>query len=140
MCLMLTEDANKIVNFRSWRWMPGMSTLAGDRIKSSDDDGNHLLDRGYVSLDSANNWCVVYPPLAVEDRPNLEDSATVGCILEVLHRVSGMSISLGVESDVWYVSFSGDLFHKSVYAASRNDVLLTAFEAVDFGLKEFCRD
>lgn len=133
---MSSEESNKFVNSRSWRWLPGMKTMGGDRVKSVDEDGRCLLDRGYVSLDLANNWCVVYPPMCAGDTPDMEDSATIGAALEILHRATGMFVALFLESDVWQVKFScGDL-SKSVYAASRIDALLAAFEAVDFGIWE----
>jgi hypothetical protein len=133
---MFHEESSKFVNARSWRWLPGMKTMDGDRVKSVEKDGKCLLDRGYVSLDANNNWCVVYPPLLHSDMPDVEDAATVGGMLEVLHRATGMMVSFGIESNVWHVKFSLEDFDKNVYAASRADVLLAAFEAVDFGLRE----
>jgi hypothetical protein len=66
----------------------------------------------------------------------MEDSATIGAALEVLHRATGMFVALFLESDVWQVKFSCDSLDKSVYAASRIDALLAAFEIVDCGIWE----
>ena len=66
---MLSEIGRKLVLTKSWRWFPGMLTLGGDRVKRVTDDGRVFLDRGFVTLDAANNWSVEYPALDWGDFP-----------------------------------------------------------------------
>lgn len=131
--MILEEEGTKFVLTKSWRWMPGMLTLAGDRVRHISDDGRVILDRGYVSLNDANNWCVVYPPIDPCDIPDLRDAATIGACVEVLHRVSGDVVSLFFTNGLWQVDFINP--HSNIVTmvtgASKSDALLASFEFLD---------
>ena len=139
---MLSEIGRKLVMTKSWRWMPGMLTLGGDRVKSVTDDGRVFLDRGFVTLDAANNWCVAYPTLDWSDFPNAQDPATRGAMLEVLRRATGMVsfLSYQVHSGCWFL----ELYEKDVGFVSWDsqlpeEALLSAFEALDAGLDSIAK-
>ena len=134
---MLSEVGRKLTLTKSWRWMPGMLTLGGDRVKSVSDDGRVLLDRGFVTLDAASNWSVAYPTLDWSDFPNAQDPATRGAMLEVLGRATGMisSLSYQAHSGCWFVElYEKDIGFTSWESQLPEEAFLLAFEALDAGL------
>ena len=131
---MLSEIGRKLVLTKSWRWFPGMLTLGGDRVKSVTDDGKVFLDRGFVTLDSANNWSVAYPPLDLGDFPNANDPATRGAMLEVLYRATGLVPSFFFRSgdEMWTIELCAkgrDAFAWD--SQSPEEVFLSVFEGIE---------
>ena len=130
---MLSEIGRKLVMTKSWRWMPGMLTLGGDRVRKVGDNGNVFLDRGYVSLDDSGNWIVVYPPLDESDLPDAHDPATIGAMMEVLERSSGLIQSLVYipQDNLWSLCTYGENSFQSFVRCTREEALLGAFESLD---------
>ena len=131
---MLSEIGRKLVLTKSWRWFPGMLTLGGDRVKRVTDDGRVFLDRGFVTLDAANNWSVEYPALDWGDFPNAGDPATRGAMLEVLHRASGLvpSLIFRTNDELWTIELNGK--GKDAFAWDNQtieEVFLAAFEGLE---------
>lgn len=131
---MLSEIGRKLVLTKSWRWFPGMLTLGGDRVKSVTDDGRVFLNRGFVTLDAANNWSVAYPALDLSDVPNASDPATRGAMLEVLHRASGLvpSLIFRTNDELWTLELNGK--GKDTFAWDNQtieEVFLSAFEGLE---------
>lgn len=103
--------ADSVVALPGWRWMPGMLTRNGDRIKVAAryDDGRWRLDTSNnesiynTGLDDA--WkCNWYDIKTGRDRemaadaplPDLTDAATGGCMLVMLGRCRAVPGPLGV--------------------------------------------
>jgi hypothetical protein len=112
-----------------------MLTLAGDRIKTVSEDGSVTLDRGYVSLDLSNSWCVMYPRLDMGDKPDPRDPATIGCMIEVLQRATGCVVSLlfNAAAQTWLLRFFSqqDVNQREVEGPTVGDVFLAAFESLE---------
>jgi len=70
------ELAYRAVECKHWRWMPGMLTTTRMRVIRVDDDGNA---DGFH--DQACYLWVIKDAL-----PDLEDPATLGCLLELVRR------------------------------------------------------
>lgn len=131
---MLSEIGRKLVLTKSWRWFPGMLTLGGARVKSVTDDGKAFLDRGFVTLDAANNWSVAYPTLDWDDFPNAGDPATRGAMMEVLHRASGLTPALFFRpaSESWVLELHEKSGKSLVWEGQAlEEVFLSAFEGLE---------
>ena len=135
---MLSEIGRKLVLTKSWRWFPGMLTLDGDRVKRVTDDGKVFLDRGFVTLDAANNWSIAYPPLDLGDFPNANDPATRGAMMEVLHRASGLvpSLFFRASDEMWAIELCGKGRESLTWNnQSLEEVFLAAFEGLESELE-----
>lgn len=107
--LMLIEIGRRLMITKTWRWLPGMLTLGGDRVKHVTDDGRIFLDRGYVTLNDSNDWSVDYALIDNTDLPDASDASTQGSMLEVIHRATGCNPSLYFlpEDKRWVIALNG---------------------------------
>lgn len=136
---MLRDLARKFIGTKAWRWLPGMLTLGGNRIKHVADNGDVYLDRGYVNWDASGNWIVDYPMLDKDDLPNVQDHATMGAMMEVLRCATGCNVSLFFKSSggrwVLEINSPGDdvsLKHTNSWGAmTAEEAFLMAFESLD---------
>ena len=134
---MLAEIGLKLINTKSWRWMPGMLTLRGDRVRSVTANGVVYLDRGYVSRNDNRDWIVAYALLECDDTPNTTDPATRGAAIEVLQLASGMMASLlwDAQNYTWSIRLErldSDTFEWQ--GATIEEALLSAFYDIEAGL------
>jgi len=133
---MLEEIGRRLTATKAWRWLPGMLTLGGDRVKSVTSDGEVFLDRGFVTLNVANNWTVAYPPLDRGDFPNVSDPATQGAMLEALYRSTGFipQLLFSPAYKSWVLSFddfTGENLPPVWLGESREDLFLEVFEGIE---------
>lgn len=131
---MLNELSRRFANLKSWRWLPGMLTVAGDRVKKVDPvTGDVFLDRGFITLDENNNFAVGYPRIDSGDFPDPRDFATIGAMLEILERATGLNSTLGYSNETgdWYIVMSSDTRNFTINGASKIDALLEAFEYLE---------
>jgi hypothetical protein len=129
---MLEETGRRFLDTQSWRWMPGMLTLSGDRVKSVTDNGIVYLDRAFVTLNDIGDFSVGHAVLTEEDVPNAADAGTVGIMVDVLRMATGCVAVLTPNNEVRFYDESGEV--AVVTGASRVDALLLAFEAADVGI------
>lgn len=133
----MIEESLRFLNLRSWRWLPGMLTTNGDRVKMiNPSTGDVFLDRGFVTLDEIGNFAIGYPRIDPMDLPNPQDPATIGAMLEVIEMASGLHSSLcySRESDSWMVEMWNDVGHFVINGSSKEDALLAVFEYLDENL------
>jgi hypothetical protein len=129
---MLEELGRRFLDTQSWRWMPGMLTLGGDRVKSVTDDGDVYLDRAFVTLSDLGDFSVGHAALSEDDVPNVEDAGTVGIMVDVLRMATGYVAVLMPSNEVRFYDENGEI--AVITGASRTDALLLSFEAADVGL------
>ena len=103
----LTEISERLIACKGFRWMPGMRTLGDWRIINIDADGVEVVtDLGEVVLFHSGDL-----PHIASSLPDLNDPATLGCLLQLVREAWGMptgiTVSYSSDDGLWGVSWSG---------------------------------
>ena len=103
----LTEISERLIACKGFRWMPGMRTLGEWRIINVDADGVEVVtDLGEVVLFHSGDM-----PHIASSLPDLNDPATLGCLLQLVREAWGMptgiTVSYSSDDGLWGVSWSG---------------------------------
>lgn len=81
----LTEISERLIACKGFRWMPGMRTLGDWRIINVDADGVEVVtDLGEVVLFHSGDL-----PHIASSLPDLNDPATLGCLLYLVREAWG---------------------------------------------------
>lgn len=114
--------ARRAVACKGWRWMPGMLTTDGFRICRVDADGYKF---GYLTEYS-------YAHTVEGDvLPDLEDAATLGCLLALVREAHGapfLQVSVSISSEHGY-RFECNPRHRGAWVESEEEALVAALEA-----------
>lgn len=108
--------ARRAVACKRWRWMPGMRTTDGARVLAV--DGGWLTTAVYVGEYIADSWSAGLR-LAADALPDLDDPATLGCLLALVREAWGdvrivcewhaRERGDGVQDGWWIVDESGSV-------------------------------
>ena len=100
----LDELAEYAMTLPDWEWMPGMLTTADVRITCADSVGGVYSDGG--------EWFQFEFDILGGSRPDLTDSATVGCVMAMVRKKHGNHafVRYSVTFDEWCVGTSTDIF------------------------------
>lgn len=112
----MIEVAKRAVAFKGWRWIPGTLPLA------LDDEGDWIpCERVWRTQGGA----LVIPEGAV---PDLDDPATLGCLLALVREVYANAVVIAQGNDWW--SVETDHYHwNEVNTTSFKEALIKALEA-----------
>jgi len=117
------ELCKRAVKAHHWRWMPGMLNTAGTRILTVDEDGYMLgIPPGWTTLTVVD---IFHPP-------NLKDSATSGCILDIVRKAHKQPLAVPIKrSEKWAVYYpigSESWVRMSSVVESEAEALVAALE------------
>ena len=98
----LGQLSYRLVRCKGWRWLPGMMRLRVTPPQMRD----YLRREGRVP-EQFDNWAYDDWPVI----PDLDDPATLGCLLALVREVWGMptgiTVSYSSDDGLWGVSWSG---------------------------------
>ena len=112
----MTEEqialARRAVACKGWRWMPGMlhGTLVGDELKLRYRMGDLTL---YLDADRV---------------PDLDDPATLGCLLALVREAWGKDVVIRIGNEWWEIE-AERFISDDTRAASLAESLVAALEA-----------
>ena len=126
----MSDIGARFVACRRWRWLPGMVDTLGNRM---DDDGwpsYSTIDHGASGVVEVATWTLPAPWGAV---PNVEDPATLGCILALVREAWGApfgQVSPALMDGAWWTFYAnkpdGDC---AIVGKTEAAALLAALEA-----------
>jgi len=131
----LEELERRIVKCKEWMWMPGMRVAAEDGLMLS----YRLSEDRHPSYPDEYDW----PHDLGLRRPDLSDSATLGCLMNLIEQkhitiyggpVEAVYLSPGIDTDrsvMWEVAimFYSGLQHEISEGKSKAEALVIALEA-----------
>lgn len=115
---MTTELAKRAVACTHWRWMQGMATIDDDIVVEATYSGDlRVFHHDYTETEPIG-WAL----------PDLDDPATLGCLLHLVRKkyIKGASVIMG--GDRWYYVISIGVLIAS--GDSEAEALVAALEAV----------
>jgi hypothetical protein len=120
----MTELARRAVACKGWRWMPGMRLTSGEVVTSVEYGATGQL----LGLHLHGRW--VAGRKASGYLPDLDDPATVGCLLALVREAWGdptLHVWYSRQLGLWIVSVNGQEI--GVQEDTEAEVLVAALEA-----------
>jgi hypothetical protein len=121
------ELAKRAVASKHWRWLPGMKTQDGRRVVFIQEEQALLISSsqqlGWFGLGEADS----------EVLPDLTDSATRGCVLEIIREACGdHNLYCAYHKEWWHVVWpeGSKSFVDTDYGKTEVEALIIALEAL----------
>jgi hypothetical protein len=109
MTIELEALARRVIDCKSWRWMPGIRSLGGWRFISVDTDKVEIVNHLYEII----NFHKIDLPHIASSLPDLSDPATLGCLISLIQEAYNKKIVISIGSGWWsiqtdYKDWDGD--------------------------------